>query len=113
MGMTSLRRTMIPSTNDGAVGRDVEPPYGMICRTAMMSRTNVSGPMRKVMRRRSLSATHRFSHAPDGLAEQRERLDHLTGGGAIPFRDGAHLLHGGDDLLALCRLAGGDLEDLV
>ena len=41
--MTSLRSTMIPSMNDGAVGTDVEPVYGMICRTAMMSRTNVSG----------------------------------------------------------------------
>src|SRR5436309_12221031 len=100
MGMTSLRSTMIPSTNDGAVGRVVEPAYGMICRTAMMSRTNVSGPMRKVMRRRSLdSATLQLSHAADGVAEQPQRVDHLVGGGAVAVGDGAHLLHGGDDLL--------------
>ena len=44
---------------------DVEPLYGMICRTAMMSSTNVSGPMRKVMRRSSFaSATDGFSHVP-------------------------------------------------
>src|SRR6266581_4698494 len=113
MGITSLRRTTMPSTNAGAVGSDVEPLYGMICRTAMMSSTNVSGPMRKVMRRRSASATRRFSHAANGLGEQPERLDHLAGRGAVAVGDGAHLLHGGHDLLALRGLAGGDLEDLV
>src|SRR5215210_4594824 len=113
MGMTSLRRTMMPSTNEGAVGSDVEPAYGMICRTAMMSRTNVSGPMRKVMRRSSFaSATRRFSDAANGLVERAERVDHLAGGIAVVVGDGAHLLHGGDDLLALRRLHGGHLEDL-
>src|SRR5947207_1578626 len=99
--MTSLRRTTMPSTNDGAVGSEVEPPYGTIWRTAMMSSTNVSGPMRKVMRRRSLSATRRFSHAANGLAELAQGVDHLAGRGAVGVGDGAHLLHRGHDLLAL------------
>src|SRR6058998_649042 len=100
MGITSLRRTMMPSTNDGAVGSDVEPLYGMICRTAMMSSTNVSGPMRKVIRRSSFaSATGRFSHAADRFVEQGERIDHFIGRSAVAVGDGAHLLHGGHDLL--------------
>src|SRR5690242_9831413 len=113
MGITSLRRTMIPSMNDGAVGKDVEPAYGTIWRTAMMSSTNVSGPMRKVMRRRSLSATRRFCHAADRRAEMAEGFDHFAGGGAVGVGDGAHLLHGGHDLLAFRGLVGGHLENLM
>src|ERR1019366_7329428 len=50
---------MMPSTKAGAVGSEVEPAYGMIWRTAMMSRTNVSGPIPNEI--------SRSSAAPSGM----------------------------------------------
>src|SRR5688572_28642433 len=107
IGMTSLRRTTMPSMNAGAVGTEVEPLYWMIWRTAMMSRTNVSGPTRKVMRRRSLMAVscphpelpRLVIEAANRVVEQPDGLAHVAGQRAIPVRDRTHLLHGRDDLL--------------
>src|SRR5215212_9237104 len=114
IGTTSLRSTMIPSMNAGAVGTVVEPLYGMIWRTAMMSRTNVSTPTRNVIRRSAEVASaiasrphaelaHFLFEAADRVVEQRDGVAHLRGGGAIAVGDDAHLLHRRDDLLALRR----------
>src|SRR5215210_3469919 len=124
IGMTSLRRTMMPSTNEGAVGMEVEPVYGTIWRTAMMSRTNVSRPTRKVIRRTSvavairllsLSTNPEFTdlvvEAADGVVQQRDRGAHVARGGTVVVRDRAHLLHRRHDLFAFRGLVGGDLED--
>src|SRR4029078_5747032 len=127
MGMTSLRRTMIPSTNAGAVGTDVEPLYGMIWRTAMMSRTNVSGPTRKVIRRSSLSSAIAQDSglrpdpdpptlcvdAAQRVGEEGDGVAHLVRRAAVRLGDVAHLLHRGHDLLALRRLSRSHLADFV
>src|SRR3954468_17989765 len=95
----------------------------MIWRTAMMSSTNVSGPTRNVISRSSFidveslrahsELAHFFVEAANRVVEQCDRVVHLAGAAAVDVGDGADLLHRGHDLLALVRLAGGDLEDLV
>src|SRR5436189_578361 len=207
---------MIPSMNSGAVGTLVDPAYGTIWRTAMMSSTNVSGPTRNVMRRSSRLSLMLMTHpspgpslrsgppsprkrgegqlgtlvvccpsprlrgegarradegpllsfraaqtarnpppkdgpcsvcgrffgvfapqddiwasrvkrrssfdpelahlvveAADRIVEQIDRLVHVARRAAVAVGDRAHLAHRRDDLLALGRLARGDLEDLV